>query len=111
MILLIDKVYYKTGIFIVHEESANIVSLVDQPDYTPTDYLIGDTLIFWTIGFYQDTSNFPAGNYQMVPYILVKQSGIPADLLTSLGDNVYEFHQDYLNLPFKRSGGNFTIIE
>ena len=47
----------------------------------------------------------------MVPFLLVKQPGIPDDLLANLGDNVYEFHQDYLNLPFKRSDENFTSIE
>ena len=60
---------------------------------------------------YFNINNYSVGNYQMVPFLLVKQPGIPDDLLANLGDNVYEFHQDYLNLPFKRSDENFTSIE
>ena len=60
---------------------------------------------------YFNINNYSVGNYQMVPYTIVKQPEIPDDLLKSLGDNVSEFHQDYLNLPFKRSGEIFTIIE
>lgn len=110
MSIVTNKHYYQTGIFIVHEESGSMMSKVDQPGYTPTDYLIGDTLIIWNIGFYHNISNFPAGNYQMVPYIIVKQPGIPADLLNSISPDLLAFGPDYLKLPFKRMGGKFIII-
>ncbi len=107
----IEKVYYQTGLYIVHDESRAVMDQVDIPGYTLTNYAIKDSLTVWNIGFYQDISSYPAGEYRIVPYLLIQQPGIPDGLVGSIDANPRDFTPDYLDLPFKRNGGNFTVIE
>jgi len=43
----------------------------------------------------------PVGEYEVVPYILIQQENIPADLIKSLGENVEDFGADFLKIPLK----------
>ena len=49
------------------------------------------------------------GNYEIIPYLLIAHETIPEDLFESIGLNARELSQDYLNIPFKREGGEFEV--
>jgi hypothetical protein len=51
----------------------------------------------------------PAGLYEAVPYILIAHEAIPDGLIQSLGPGVIGMTENYLNMPFRREGGDFEI--
>ena len=51
----------------------------------------------------------PPAAYQVVPYLLVRHEAIPSRLIASLGANVEALGPNYLNIPFQREGGQFTV--
>lgn len=56
------------------------------------------------------TPNFlPAGSYQAIPYVWVLQDDLPAALIESLGAQYRQYSQDYIKIPFRRNGGQFSI--
>ena len=50
-----------------------------------------------------------AGHYEIIPFIVVVQSGLPDELLLSLGNKVNAYELDYLNVPYIRTPGDFII--
>jgi hypothetical protein len=46
------------------------------------------------------------GEYEIIPYLLVKEKGVPPLLIASLGERVEELGPNYLNIPFRRLGDN-----
>ncbi len=54
-------------------------------------------------------SPLPPGDYEVIPYILIRHQPVPSLLMASLGGNVEELGSSYLNLPMKREGGQFKV--
>lgn len=55
------------------------------------------------------TSPLPPGDYEVIPYILLRRQVVPSLLLTNLGGNLEDLTPNYLNLPMKRDGGQFKV--
>jgi hypothetical protein len=53
--------------------------------------------------------SLPVGQYEVIPYLLIRRQALPPGLLASLGANVESLHPDYLKLPFRREGGQFEV--
>ena len=53
--------------------------------------------------------SLPSGRYEAIPYFFVEQDTLPPELLESLDPNIGEIGPDYLNIPFRRDGGQFTV--
>jgi hypothetical protein len=51
----------------------------------------------------------PPGQYEVIPYLLVRHQALPPGLLASLGANVEDLTPAYLDLPFRREGGQFEV--
>ncbi len=49
------------------------------------------------------------GNYKVIPYLWVVQDSLPTELIESLAAPYLKFDEGYLNIPYKREPGNFTI--
>lgn len=64
----------------------------------------------WDLPILYKPGMVPLGNYEIVPYILIWQNGIPEGLLKSIGEDVEEFGPAYLRIPFKRQVGKLTIL-
>lgn len=56
-----------------------------------------------------NASDFQPGSYRIIPYIQVLQEGIPPQLLDSIGSGIGELGPKYLDLPFYREGGEFSV--
>lgn len=54
-------------------------------------------------------NTLPRGEYQVIPYLLVRHDQVPAELLTSLGKNVEALGPEYLKIPFVREGQSLVI--
>lgn len=55
------------------------------------------------------TSPLPPGDYEIVPYVLLRRQTVPSLLLANLGGNLEDLTPNYLNLPMKREGGQFKV--
>jgi hypothetical protein len=52
----------------------------------------------------------PAGEYQVIPFFFVQQEKLPPELVDSLGQDVDEPTPNYLEIPFRREGGQFRVV-
>ena len=71
--------------------------------------LIGRSPYNRTMVFDLRPGAFSQGDYEVIPYLLVKHEIIPQKLLESLGSNIEELGPDYLKIPFGREGGRLVI--
>jgi hypothetical protein len=62
-----------------------------------------------TIIFDLNGLSIPPGDYEVIPYILLKHEKIPPQLLPTLGTNLEAFTAEYLKIPFRREGGRVTV--
>ncbi len=89
-----------------------IIKIVDIGSHINFVNFIDNNLILnFKMVFSLSAGELPVGEYQIIPYVIVSDVNPPVELLNSLGDDVLEYHADYLKLPFKRAGGNFNISE
>jgi hypothetical protein len=63
-----------------------------------------------TIAFNLSGVSIPAGDYEVIPYLLIKHEAVPAKLIESLGSDVEAFGKDYLRIPFRREGGSLRVL-
>ena len=69
-----------------------------------------DPLIYDTkVGF--SSGELPAGTYEIIPYFKVRDVNPPLELIQGFGEHIFEYHADYLNLPFKRPSVNITLTD
>lgn len=61
------------------------------------------------VGFSE--GELPTGTYEIIPYFKVSGVNPPSGLLKDFGEHVFEYHSDYLNLPFKRSPVYITLTD
>ena len=70
---------------------------------------IKDSVRTWNLTLDIVPNYLPIGEYEIIPYILILQDNVPEELIQSLGDDVEDFGENYLNIPFKRTGGKFKV--
>jgi len=69
-----------------------------------------ETLIYnFEVGF--SAGELPVGTYEVIPYLKVRDVNPPSGLLKGFGEHIFEYHPDYLNIPFKISSENITLTE
>ncbi len=54
-------------------------------------------------------ASLPPGDYEVIPYILIRRQQVPSLLMASLGASVELLGPGYINLPMKREGGQFKV--
>lgn len=54
------------------------------------------------IGLTQE--DLPKGEYEIIPYLLIRNGGIPPLLIESLGEKVEGLSESYLDIPLRREG-------
>ena len=62
-------------------------------------------------GEVSDIEPIPAesGNYEIVPFVLIEQEGLPEELLLSLSEYYKVFSSEYLKIPFKWEADTFKV--
>lgn len=76
--------------------------------------MIADTITAapqrWSAHLKLPAGHLPKGKYKIIPYFLIDQKIIPpVELLNNLGNTIRRPGKDFLNLPMKRSGGDFEV--
>ena len=89
-----------SGIKVLHRFSkVNSDGILIQDQLYPVNIEIGDELI-WTYLIDPNQLSLSTGEYKVYPYFKIEQSYIPVGLVNALGGaNIFEFHEEYLNLP------------
>ena len=77
------------------------------------DTLKNNKPLFRTMVLEMSGNRFASGQYEVIPYVLVHDQVVPADLIDSIGQNVKELGSDYIKLPIKREGSErfLTIMD
>ncbi|MFQ5823217.1 MAG: hypothetical protein ACE5IW_09860 [bacterium] len=57
-----------------------------------------------TMAIKMTLEDLPKGEYEVIPYLLIKNEDVPRLLIESLGENVEALGQGYLAMPFRREG-------
>ena len=99
------------GAILLKKSDSQTVTIFTSAPYIETRAAILVGKVGRTIGM---TFNFinrslGPGTYEVVPYLLIAHEPIPEDLMESLGPNAEELGPDYLNIPFRREGGQFDV--
>jgi len=68
-------------------------------------------LEIWHMNFDTKQVSFNSDRYEIIPFLLVRQEGIPPGLISALGNAALTFSPEYTDLPFKRQPGAFTVTE
>ncbi|MBD3225561.1 MAG: hypothetical protein GF313_12600 [Caldithrix sp.] len=79
-----------------------------------TNTLIRDELITeeteWRMAYQFTSGFFEKGEYEILPYIIVEHKNtIPQELISTLGDDVYNFTSEYLKIPFKQESALLSV--
>jgi hypothetical protein len=100
-----------TGALLFHRiETGDVyIDLPDTGEGTQTVITIGSEEYIIRMLINIDRGDFPAGQYEVVPYIWIEQKELPEGLIASLSPNAEKLGADYLKIPFKREGGRFLI--
>ncbi len=86
-----------------------IVHVTDPGADTRVVARIGGEGRSWRLIINMTRGLIPVGRYEIIPYILVEQEGVPQQLLQSLGPNVEDLSPDFLKIPFKRENGELVV--
>ena len=87
----------------------NSNGILIQDQLYPVDIEIGDELT-WTYLIDPNHLSLSAGEYEVYPYFKIEHSYLPTGLVNALGGaNMFDFHEDYLNLPCDIEGARLTV--
>ncbi len=103
--------FVRTGLIIEPFDNPNANTIfIDRPEsFLWNDVLFANTEQTWVLNISVNPDAFTRGGYRVIPYILVRQDGIPESLINSISSHINEFCADYLQLPMKRIDGSFEV--
>lgn len=82
---------------------------INTDAYREVFRLVENETEIWESYFIPASVRLPEGEYRMLPYIWVRQRGLPRRLIESLGIPFEQFSPAYGNLPFQRHGDGFFV--
>jgi hypothetical protein len=81
-----------------------------KKNYATTDFPIPQfDLNLVPMVIYPKQANLTPGDYEIIPFLLLKQPDLPAGLWDALGGDVKTYSTDHLNMPMFISGNRITI--
>lgn len=104
--MLDEKGLPTSGFIISHYPNADVV-LTTNGGNSISRLISGETM--WKMTF-KNTFTLTPGSYIFIPYILIQQKGLPANLLRQFGEFSNIYHEDFLNIPVKQQNGRFQLI-
>jgi len=117
---IVDTVWVSTflfpwgepGVLVIERDNggSNEVAMIKSSNANWDTQVISEP-ITWQIFNKFAPGFFEPATYYFYPFLEVVQEDIPAELLASLGEDVYSFSMEYLNIPYKQSPGVFTVYD
>ncbi len=93
----------------IHSEQTYINDM-DAGDTGRSIEAIGPDVREWDLAFVVEPEILPEGEYEVIPYFLILQEGIPDRLIRTLGPRAHELGPEFVRIPYRRDGGEFWII-
>jgi hypothetical protein len=78
-------------------------------DFNRNKEIVGFVPVTRKMAFTLVSNALPAGEYKVIPHMLISHEYVPPDLIASFGGNVNEPGAGYLNIPFRRTNGRLKI--
>jgi len=102
---------FNSGLFFRNIVEPNTVFLYRHSEHDEYGNLINDHFeiqsyemneaVTWTYQLITDSLNFPDGDYEVFPYLFIRQDGIPTGMKNAMGgESVFIRSARFLNLPF-----------
>ena len=117
---MVDTVWVNTfmfpwgepGVLVIerNNEGSNEVAMIKSSNANWDTQVITEPITWQIINKFAPGFFDPA-IYYFYPFLEVVQEDIPPELLASLGEDVYNFSMEYLNIPYKQSPGIFTVYD
>jgi hypothetical protein len=108
----LPKIIGSSGIALLKNQNTGDV-YVYLPESYENEYIEGrlsPEVYVWNFVFYVKEGDLPQGRYEVIPYLYIEQEGLPVELLESLDPNFGEVGAGYLNIPFRREGGQLNVV-
>lgn len=71
---------------------------------------IGPDIREWDMAFFMEPGSLPADEYEVIPYFLVLQEGVPTRMIETLGPHAHELTEEFVRIPYRRDGGEFWVL-
>jgi len=98
------------GIVLKEKQTGKLIySIPDIDAKTRLVTRVGTEPHSWRMVLNVIRGQFPPGQYEIIPYVLVQQDEVPPELLQSLGSHVEEIGADFLRIPVKLDAGELVI--
>lgn len=91
------------------DSDENFVKTIDIGGDITGSCKVRNACLEYCLEFCHEPGMLPAGEYEVIPYLLIQQKNIPPGLMNSLGENVEGFSADYLNIPLKVENNKFRV--
>ncbi|MGH7450649.1 MAG: TonB-dependent receptor [bacterium] len=78
-------------------------------DFRRNKEIVGFVPVTRKMAFTLVSNALSAGEYEVIPHMLISHEYVPPDLIASLGGNVNEPGPNHLNIPFRRTNGRIEI--
>ena len=91
------------------EDSIQKVQLSDRGHSNPTFEIDRAPISLLPLRIDCDSLTLSAGEYEIIPYLLVQPDNAPSGLIKSLGENVEYFSTDFLNIPLKIDNNRLIV--
>jgi hypothetical protein len=88
----------------------NFTDVTVTADTTGSMELIGPEPRTFNMAFVFKSGSIAPGRYEVVPFIYIDEQPVPERLLFSLDPNHGEIGPGYLDIPFRRGGGELVVL-
>lgn len=102
---------FLTALIFIKKNAALAESMIMLlPHNVPTTEVINvGKKAIWQGYFFIPAYYFAVGEYEVVPYLQIRQDNLPEELLLCFGEDVHELSYDYLNIPFKQTAAILKV--
>jgi len=87
--------------------------ILDNASMIENIFLTADSITtmgeVWSSGFQFIPNFLPRGEYEIIPFFVIRGQTIPKELLLNFGENIEKPGDDFINIPTTRSGGVFKV--
>ncbi len=91
------------------ETGSALIVLSNPGIETEETVSVGQTPVVRKMNFSFSINRLPQGEYEIVPYFLIKHQKIPSDLWLKMGENIEQLGQNYLKIPIKIKNEILTV--
>jgi len=113
LLILIERGYADRQLagFVFNDLSKSILDaiLYSRPGAVRVGYNLDSAASTWEVSFSLPENLLPSGEYEVYPFVSIRQKTVPEALLANFGAKADEFTTDFLNVPLKPKSARLTV--